>query len=104
MEEKKRVRTDLGIVYVWTTKRGDHVHLAHNHLMAFTITYRKPGRTLLAKIGKEFENYDTEQVFQVFQVYYKWKRTQGVDFHLPNHSGRTKTGRPHPWRTKRFTK
>lgn len=93
------VTTDLGLIKVHSRGLRDVVYLAHNNAKAFTITcYESEPSTF--QVSKEFYSNDQHQWEQVFAVYVRWKRTQHPGFKLPNHSGRTKTGDPHPWRGK----
>ncbi len=72
-------------------------HFQGNVLKAAVVFCR---RDTVARVwlNKEFREYEQERIDQVFHDFYLWKRLSDPHHKLPNYSGRTKTGRTHPWR------
>lgn len=93
------VTTDLGVIQVQTRGDVDVVMLTHNQKIIFRI-HCPPGKASVVAIAKDFFEYSHDQWQEVFRVYERWKRQSLPKFTMTRHSGRTKDGHEHPWRTR----
>lgn len=95
--QKKAVKIDLGIIVIITRGFKDSVFLAHNRGMVFSVVCA-PDEPSELNINQRAYSYDERQWDEVFHAYVAWKRRTSPGFELPNHSGRRRDGKPHPWR------